>query len=86
MYTFVLDLDGGTYLYQVASDTLLDAVRSYVTMLSSGYPPGSPEKGLLLAECWRQDSPAKVGGLTGVWCLTASDEDWLAIVHIIGPG
>lgn len=86
MYTFVLDLDGGTYLYQVASVTLPDAVRSYVAMLSGGYPPNSPEMGLLLAECWRQDSPAKVVGLRGVWCLSAADEDWQAIVHIIGPG
>jgi hypothetical protein len=86
IYTFVLDLDGGTYLAQVLAETLAEAIDGYLLRMRNGDDPSSdPRISSWLAESWEADSPTAVSNLKAVWCLSASDGEHQAILHIVGP-
>ena len=84
MYTFVLELDGGTFLSQISAATLTEALEGYLAMIRADCPNDDAGAAAFLAHEWKNDSPVPVSGLNGVWCLSASCEEHEAVMHIIG--
>ena len=79
LYTIILEYNGGTYITQVAGDSVTEALSA----LSS--QAGCSIWGITRAELSRisEDSPVLVAGCVGVWCTSRSAKHGLILVNII---
>ena len=80
LYTIILEYNGGTYVRQVAEDS----VNHALAVLSS--QTSRSRWGMTRAELRRiseDDSPVLVAGCVGVWCTSGSAKHGLILVHII---
>jgi hypothetical protein len=79
LYTRILEYNGGTYISQVAGDSVTEALSAL------SLQTGCSRWGMTRAELRRisEDSPVLVAGCVGVWCASGSARHGLILVHII---
>jgi hypothetical protein len=85
MYTFVLDLDRGTYVSQV-SNTLRGAWLEWLRTDAQKIEVLSEAGSKKLIKSVSDDEPSVVEGVENVWCLSGPVEDGLAMLHIVKTG
>jgi len=84
-YTIVCEFRGGTYVSQVTSKDLLDAIRTWTVYLESEKPIPKVSRHLAKAVATQigDVEPVALAGLTGVWCITATFGGDLMLANIV---
>lgn len=80
LYTFFLDYDGGTYVYQVKS-SFDNVCKTWAEGLNANFLDQSKRKSLITQ--MKSAEPVLIDGLRNAWCVSALIEDNLALVHFV---
>lgn len=89
LYTFLLEIDGGTYISQINAINIEDSVIQWITSLEI---ENSKEQFISLEivsglknEIFISDleKPTELDGLKNVWCLSFSIKEHLALINIV---
>lgn len=86
LFTIIVDYRGGTYLSQVVARSVAQALSRWADTLDATALGGLPAKSLPgfvheLKDEGRDAAP--ISGLVGVWCITLSVDDCLALIHVV---
>lgn len=77
LWTFVVDVEGGTYIAQIHAQTLAEAIVEYNRQDPSG-------RGYGVLPTASEDAPVPVQGLQNVWCTSdLTDDDVSILAHIL---
>jgi hypothetical protein len=83
-FTFIADYMGGTYLSQVLSDNVENAIRVWAAGLRETDLGDLRDRQLEHARGeLLHDIPIPLTGLTSVWCISTLIDDHLLLVHIV---
>ena len=87
LYTFILEVDGGTYVSQRASVSLRTALVDWSRSLDSSLPPEALTKDSLSRiqiETEDSESPlVLLNGLENVWCLSVSSDQGYCGLNVV---
>lgn len=84
LYTFVLEVNGGTFYSQVKAETFSIAPQAWITSLDET-DLGDANTGIKIAleSQLDEESPMPLDGIKNIWCLTFMFKNSLALVHFI---
>jgi hypothetical protein len=84
MFTILMEYKGGTYLSQVESGDVREAVEKWATSFNYEAVEGmtASSKEVVLEDIMHED-PASVSGLTNTWACCIQIENDVALLHII---
>lgn len=83
LYTILLDYAGGTYVAQTRATDEQAAVRAWQDKLRVSRIADAVSEEVAAAFDEATDSPVPLNGLAGVWCVSASATQGLALVNIV---
>jgi hypothetical protein len=85
MITFYLEFNGNTCLSQVNDNPLDVAIKDWLN--NYNYENILEFKDIERQDflsCWKSETPIKIEGLKGVYCMAANVSDYFVILHISG--
>ena len=84
-YTFVVEIDGGTYLSQIDAEDARRAVPLWCDSFQADAPIGNRSK--RLSEAVRRNlsdaEPIPVSGIANTWCFSAMFARKLVLGHVV---
>ncbi|MBZ5597351.1 MAG: hypothetical protein LAO03_10050 [Acidobacteriia bacterium] len=83
LYTVILEFGGGTYISQVSGESPAAALPNWMSQLQDQELAKWAITRNELISIIESDRPVPLGGCVGVWCLTGSVKNGLALINVV---